>query len=350
MKIYQVEVQTGMLDNAGTDAKVYIQLFGEKSNSIEIRLDNKQDNFEKGQLDTFSISTDDLGWIDRVRIFHDNTGKKPGWYLNFVKIKDLSLGLTWKADINRWLAKDEGDKKIDITVDIPVGNVQLTDGILKNIYLGYIKDTFINEGPSNTKMSTKFSYTYHKGVSIDTTKATTTQGGASVEASFFGIGGKFSTEVTKTLTNSLKTTEDETLSFEIEFNYDVQAGQSITPVFLFYQSVLDGKVQAGGITLDYRNKFIVMYQTIILSGVYSDAEVEAYIQELFAKNVQKKSLSNTGILNETPIKVVEPNVIKETIQKIPVGLPPTKPVKAENKIIEISPINTHASFESVKVC
>ena len=49
MKQYIVEVQTGRRNYAGTDADVYIQLFGEKSTSVALYLDNDANNFEKGK-------------------------------------------------------------------------------------------------------------------------------------------------------------------------------------------------------------------------------------------------------------------------------------------------------------
>lgn len=44
------------MPNAGTDADISFQVYGEKSKSDEIRLDNKSDNFEQGQVDKFMVS------------------------------------------------------------------------------------------------------------------------------------------------------------------------------------------------------------------------------------------------------------------------------------------------------
>lgn len=44
------------MPSAGTDADISFQLYGEKGKSDEIRLDNKTDNFEQGQVDRFMVS------------------------------------------------------------------------------------------------------------------------------------------------------------------------------------------------------------------------------------------------------------------------------------------------------
>lgn len=40
---------------AGTDAPIYLQIFGDKGKSDEMKLDNNSDNFEAGQTDKFMV-------------------------------------------------------------------------------------------------------------------------------------------------------------------------------------------------------------------------------------------------------------------------------------------------------
>lgn len=49
-------IWTSDLASAGTDADVYVQVYGEKGKSDELMLDNKTDNFEQGQVDRFMES------------------------------------------------------------------------------------------------------------------------------------------------------------------------------------------------------------------------------------------------------------------------------------------------------
>ena len=46
---YKVSVYTGNKSGAGTDANVYITLFGENGDSGEKIIDNNKNNFERGE-------------------------------------------------------------------------------------------------------------------------------------------------------------------------------------------------------------------------------------------------------------------------------------------------------------
>ncbi|KAL4225448.1 Lipoxygenase y domain-containing protein 1 [Mactra antiquata] len=81
---YKVTVYTGNVRGAGTDANVYIVLFGENGDSGQKFLDDSNNNFERGKSDQFVIECPCLGRLDRIRIGHDNAGFGPGWYLDKV--------------------------------------------------------------------------------------------------------------------------------------------------------------------------------------------------------------------------------------------------------------------------
>lgn len=64
---------TSDLRGAGTNANVYIQLFGEKNDSGKIPLElskTNRDKFERGQTDVFEIKEADVGDIRKIRIGH----------------------------------------------------------------------------------------------------------------------------------------------------------------------------------------------------------------------------------------------------------------------------------------
>jgi hypothetical protein len=71
---YLITVVTGDKLGAGTDANVYLTLYGEKGNSTELFLDNPNRNdFERNQTDTFTIppsQVGDLGAIRRIYLRH----------------------------------------------------------------------------------------------------------------------------------------------------------------------------------------------------------------------------------------------------------------------------------------
>ena len=81
---WNVYVYTSDVSNAGTDANVGICLYGKKGKSDEIMLDNKSDNFEKGHLDSFKVNLGEIGQPYKLRVYHDNTGRGPGWHLEKV--------------------------------------------------------------------------------------------------------------------------------------------------------------------------------------------------------------------------------------------------------------------------
>ena len=52
---YDVEVHTGTVRGAGTDANVFITLFGDKGDTPKLKLDGPGNLFESGQVDRFKI-------------------------------------------------------------------------------------------------------------------------------------------------------------------------------------------------------------------------------------------------------------------------------------------------------
>ena len=108
----RVKVLTGAMKNAGTDANVYISFRNRNTRkwTAEQLLDSPKDDFECGQTNIFDV---DFGFsavdVDRIRIRHDNTGKKPGWFLSMVVLEDIEPHREVTFPFNRWLAVDEDD-------------------------------------------------------------------------------------------------------------------------------------------------------------------------------------------------------------------------------------------------
>jgi hypothetical protein len=118
MADYRIVVKTGGIKNAGTDANVFITLRGSSGNSGERQLDSVNDDFERNSVGTYSIhTTKALGDLRKVRIRHDNTGNKPGWFLDFITVHEEDSDKMWFFPCNRWLAVDEDDHLVDRTLD-----------------------------------------------------------------------------------------------------------------------------------------------------------------------------------------------------------------------------------------
>lgn len=115
--IYYIEVKTADRRDAGTDANVYITLFGKGGLRSESRiLDNSQDNFERNKLDKFDLRLENVDEVDYLVIGHDNTGDRPGWFLESVSVARNDPRSPRMFHVNgrpdgRWLATDEEDKQ-----------------------------------------------------------------------------------------------------------------------------------------------------------------------------------------------------------------------------------------------
>uniref|UniRef100_A0A8U8BKQ1 Uncharacterized protein n=1 Tax=Geospiza parvula TaxID=87175 RepID=A0A8U8BKQ1_GEOPR len=125
---YVVRVFTGEVSGSGTDADVFINIFGEKGDTGMRKLDNDKDNFEKGAEDKFTLDAPNLGKLRKINIGHNNKGGSAGWFL--VIIEDIGNKCVYQFPVGRWFALDEDDGKIQR--DILVGGTEAT-GIVYNV-------------------------------------------------------------------------------------------------------------------------------------------------------------------------------------------------------------------------
>jgi hypothetical protein len=72
--LYIVNIHTGGHPEGGTDAGVYLTLFGEDGDTGKRELTSKKasDSFNRGQINTFKLRSVDVGAIQRIRVGHDN--------------------------------------------------------------------------------------------------------------------------------------------------------------------------------------------------------------------------------------------------------------------------------------
>ncbi|XP_073069389.1 lipoxygenase homology domain-containing protein 1-like [Manis javanica] len=112
---YEVQVITGSVPKAGTDANVYLTIYGEAygdTGERPLKKSDKSNKFEQGQTDTFTIYAIDLGALMKIRIRHDNSGNRPGWFLDRIDITDLNNDITYYFPCQRWLAMEEDDGQL----------------------------------------------------------------------------------------------------------------------------------------------------------------------------------------------------------------------------------------------
>ncbi len=114
---YKVSVRTSDLSGAGTDANVFVTLFGQNGDSGELELRKSETNmnkFERGRLDVFVFKgVLSLGELVKMRVRHDNTGSLIGnanWHLAEVRVEES--GREWVFRCGKWLSLSKEDKQI----------------------------------------------------------------------------------------------------------------------------------------------------------------------------------------------------------------------------------------------
>ncbi|XP_059386846.1 polycystin-1 [Carassius carassius] len=100
---YRVLVKTGWKKGSGTTAHVGISLYGlNKSGSRHLQ---REGAFQRNSLDDFQVETDaSLGEIWKIRIWHDNTGLDPSWYLKHVIVWDIQTDNMFFFLVEDWLS------------------------------------------------------------------------------------------------------------------------------------------------------------------------------------------------------------------------------------------------------
>jgi cytolysin (calcineurin-like family phosphatase) len=84
---YKVKIVTGNSPGAGTDTNVYISFTGTKAQSSEYLLDDSKNNFEKGDIDEFTLNgVEDVGDLKGFTIRSDLSNQGDDWELKSVQI------------------------------------------------------------------------------------------------------------------------------------------------------------------------------------------------------------------------------------------------------------------------
>ncbi|KAJ7986101.1 hypothetical protein DPEC_G00347310 [Dallia pectoralis] len=112
---YMLNVSTGHRRGASTSSQVTVTLLGTEGESEPHHLtDPDKPVFERGAVDTFLLTTPfSLGELQSVRLWHDNSGGNPAWYINKMVVQDLETGQKWHFLCNSWLAIDMGECVLD---------------------------------------------------------------------------------------------------------------------------------------------------------------------------------------------------------------------------------------------
>ncbi|KAM3877020.1 polycystin-1-like protein 2 [Diretmus argenteus] len=112
---YMLNISTGHRRGASTSSQVTVTLLGTEGESEPHHLtDPEKPVFERGGVDMFLLTTPfSLGELQSIRLWHDNSGRHPAWYINKVMAQDLETGQKWHFLCNSWLAIDMGECTLD---------------------------------------------------------------------------------------------------------------------------------------------------------------------------------------------------------------------------------------------
>ena len=112
---YEITVYTGFSAEAGSTAEIYFILKGSRDETpVRLLKDLDKERFSVGSINYFLLTVpSSLGKLKSLRIWHDNGGRSPSWYLLRVMVHDLQKDTkTWFL-CGRWLAVDEDDGEIE---------------------------------------------------------------------------------------------------------------------------------------------------------------------------------------------------------------------------------------------
>lgn len=115
---YLVTIFTGSRCGAGTRANVFVQLRGtEGASDVHCLSHPHFTALYRGSINTFLLTTSsDLGDIRAVRVWHNNEGKAPSWYLSRIKVENLFSRHIWLFMCRAWLSIDTSvDRTFDVT-------------------------------------------------------------------------------------------------------------------------------------------------------------------------------------------------------------------------------------------
>ena len=86
-------VETGNKLGSGTDANVFLIIYGDKGQTNKIPLNKSLSNknpFEKGTKDLFKVIISSVGEISKINISHDGKGAGAGWYVESIEITNTA--------------------------------------------------------------------------------------------------------------------------------------------------------------------------------------------------------------------------------------------------------------------
>lgn len=107
-----------MFGASGTTANAAMVINGDQGESEVLPLvntvDGKKNLFARASVNTFVVKLKKyLGHLNYIRLWHDNSGRSPAWFLRQVVVRHVSSNKKSFFVCNRWLAVDKDDGLIN---------------------------------------------------------------------------------------------------------------------------------------------------------------------------------------------------------------------------------------------
>lgn len=117
---YLVVIVTGKHFDAGTTARVGIQLVGVESKSRPHLIECDQyEPLQRGYEDWFVIYTPvQLGELVELKLWHDCSGRKPHWYCSRVMVQEIWSGKQYCFIVEQWFSLIWGDSEVSREVPL----------------------------------------------------------------------------------------------------------------------------------------------------------------------------------------------------------------------------------------
>ena len=118
-----------------------MEIYGAEDSTGVIQLSNEQGSddppFHRGSSEVFVLGVDKpLGFIQAVRIGHDNSGKSPSWFLDDLVIMDKQTQESWTFSNNEWLALERGDGRIERMLESSANGATFKTNLSKRWWKG----------------------------------------------------------------------------------------------------------------------------------------------------------------------------------------------------------------------
>ncbi|XP_053321939.1 lipoxygenase homology domain-containing protein 1-like [Spea bombifrons] len=158
---YFLQIRTGNFPASGTDADVFITVFGENGDTCKRKLRHLplSGMFEKDKVNIFTIKAVDLGTLSKVQVEHSAVGYGAGWYLDQITIQETDKTDTeYLFPCHQWLDTGIGDTQTKCELKL-LGKVSKNVGRLRTspqgavdviVMVGEVENGFVSSAVSVT--------------------------------------------------------------------------------------------------------------------------------------------------------------------------------------------------------